>query len=102
MSNGVQVYMEYPIKGAFLHQYEATMENVHQCMRELGVEKIEWYASPHYHNRYIEVFYVPTESHFFALKKLRTYPRQELFGKLMECIDGGPSSIHYIALKKCS
>ncbi len=102
MSNSFQVFIEYEVKKTFNHQYEQLMKNVISLLSEFGAERIEWYSSIHQTNKYIEVFQVPTEAHFYALKKIRTSKSHEIFTHFENFVEGGGASIQYWALKKSS
>lgn len=102
MSNSFQVFIEYEIKKTFNHQYEQLMQNVISLLSEFGAEKIEWYSFDNQTNKYIEVFQVPTEAHFYALKKIRTSKHHAIFTHFENLVEGGGASIQYWALKKSS
>jgi hypothetical protein len=102
MSNGFQVFIEYKVKKTFNHQYEQLMQNVISLLSEFGAERIEWYSFGHQSNKYIEVFLVPTEAHFYALKKIRTSKHHDIFTHFENYVEGGGKSIQYLALKKSS
>lgn len=71
MKHKLQIFIEYKIKSDFVEQYEAFMQNLIVTLPEFGVNKIEWYSSSENDFHYIEMYEVPSESYYFALKRLR-------------------------------
>lgn len=102
MSKGLQIFIEYPIRKNAIKQYEETMKNVLCLLPEFGAVHIQWYLSTIKSNHYVETFYVPTESHFFALKRLRKEKQHNVFGVFEQFVEGGMNEIQYLALKKSS
>jgi hypothetical protein len=102
MKKPLHIYLEYEIKQSFHHQYLQIMGNIIQSLPQYDAMNIRWEKSEADSNRYIETFVVPTEAHFYALKRLRTSRCHLLFGLLDECICGGLEEMKYIGLKKSS
>ncbi|WP_175987963.1 hypothetical protein [Bacillus sp. Marseille-Q1617] len=102
MKKSLQIYLEYEIKHSLHHQYRQIMENILHTLPEYDAMNICWEKSEADSNRYIETFDVPTEAHYFALKRLRTSRRHLLFGLLDDCICGGLKEMTCFGLKKSS
>jgi hypothetical protein len=105
MSLGVSIYVEYNIKKSDILQYESVMEKeVIPILTEFGAKGVRWFLSSKQveGNIYVEEFYLPTVSHFYALKKLRTCLNHTVFGCFDHFVCGGIHSISYLALKRCS
>ena len=100
MSREIQIFIEYNIKSSVHYEYEKLMQNVIPMLSEFGAEKIEWYLASK--QRYIEIFRVPTEAHFYALKKLRTSKHHTIFKNFDELVEGGSETIKYWALRNVS
>ncbi|MCA1055613.1 hypothetical protein LCM10_11515 [Rossellomorea aquimaris] len=102
MKNSLQIYLEYEIKQSLQHQYRQIMNSIIQSMPLYDAVNIRWEKSEADENRYIETFVVPTESHYHAIKRLRTSRGHLLFGRLDDCICGGLKEMKCIGLKKSS
>lgn len=102
MSKGVSVFIEYHIKKADIYLYEDKMKNVLPLLADFGAKEVKWFLASKQKNTYIEQFVLPTESHYYALKKLRTSKDHSIFGELNKFIDGGTRSISFWVFKKCS
>lgn len=100
MSKDLQIFIEYNVKSSFHNEYEKLMENVITLLSEFGAENIEWYSDSKM--RYIEIFRVPTEAHFYALKRLRASKHHNVFRNFDELVEGGRDTINYWALKDVS
>ena len=99
MKNSLQIYLEYEIKQNLQPQYKQIMNTIINTLPQYDASNIQWEKSESSSNRYMETFAVPTESHYHALKRLRTSHRHLLFGLLDECICGGLKEIKCIGLK---
>ncbi|WP_064093944.1 hypothetical protein [Rossellomorea aquimaris] len=99
MKNSLQIYLEYEIKQNLQPQYKQIMNTIVNTLPQYDASNIQWEKSEISPNRYMETFAVPTESHYHALKRLRTSRRHLLFGLLDECICGGLKEIRCIGLK---
>jgi hypothetical protein len=101
MKKSLQIYLEYEIKQSLHHQYRQIMWNIIQSLPRYDAVNIRWERSEGNPDRYIETFTVPTEAHFYALKRMRM-STGHLFGLLDECICGGLKEMKCIGLKKSS
>ncbi len=99
MKNSLQIFLEYEIKQNFQPQYKEIMKKILNTLPQYDACNILWEKSEDHSNRYIETYVVPTESHYHALKRLRTSRRHLLFGLLDECICGGLKEIKCFGLK---
>ncbi|MFC4319879.1 hypothetical protein [Litchfieldia salsa] len=102
MINNVSVHIEYKVKSTDTYRYEMIMENVLDLLTEFGAKKVQWFVSSRENNVYIEKFELPTESHYYALKRLRVSNERITFSELNQCLEGGIQNISFWALKKCS
>jgi DNA-binding GntR family transcriptional regulator len=102
MNNGVSVHIEYHVKSTDVYRYESLMESVLDLLTEFGARRIQWFVSSRANNVYVERFELPTESHYYALKRLRISNEHGTFNELHQCLDGGIRNISFWALKKCS
>ncbi|WP_100398037.1 MFS transporter [Bacillus sp. FJAT-44742] len=89
MEATLHIFIEYRIKEEHVKEYEALIENIAASLSEYGAEKFQWYAAEDQPNLYVELFKVPTKSHYHTLKKWRKSKEHPLFGKLDPVIDGG-------------
>ncbi|MGR3763295.1 hypothetical protein [Rossellomorea sp. NS-SX7] len=102
MKKSLHIYLEYEIKQSVHHKYRQIMKNIIHSLPQYDAMNIRWEKSDADSNRYIETFVVPTEAHYYALKRLRTSRRHLLFGLLDDCICGGLKEMKCIGLKKSS
>jgi hypothetical protein len=94
---GVNVFLQYQIKQEFDDIYQEAMQPVATLLRELEAKHIDWYLLSPSTRTYHESFYVPTESHFYAIKKLRNAKYHNVFDQIVK---GGVNGIQWIALKR--
>lgn len=102
MSNGVKIFLEYRVKKGYDQLYYDAMADITYQLAVYEAEQIEWFLISPSSNRYRETFYVPTESHYYALKKLRKTKYHNIFGFLDDMIEGGVNGIQWIGLSKIS
>ncbi|WP_078381755.1 hypothetical protein [Sutcliffiella halmapala] len=97
----LHIFIEYPIKDNVIQKYEQTMKHVLNIMKEIGAKEIKWTKTSYKKGitYYTESFFLPSESHYFALKKLRSSSRHQVFQELSECMDLKVGKIQYIGLK---
>ncbi|GLB59858.1 hypothetical protein [Cytobacillus sp. NCCP-133] len=100
MKQNVQMIVQYEVKGCSLSQYQAVMDKIIEMLPSYDAAdiKVSQYAAGSY--KIIESFNVPTESHYFALKKLRKSAKHNVFGSLDPIISGGLAKMDCWALKK--
>ena len=100
MSTQLQIFMEYKIKEASVQDYEKAMEGVIAELKQYEATNIQWFVATEQDLLYVEMFEVPTESHFHALKQLRKSTKNAVFRQIIPFIEGGPEKIHCWAFRK--
>ncbi|MBT2688831.1 hypothetical protein J7I93_11615 [Bacillus sp. ISL-47] len=100
MIQSVQMIVQYEVKNSSFSQYQEVMSNVIDMLPAYDAAEIN--ISHYDEDSYmiIESFIVPTESHYFALKKLRKSKKHNVFGSLDPFISGGLAKMDCWALKK--
>ena len=99
MSQKLKIVVEYSVKKDSIVQYEDLMKNIIPILPEYGFNNIEWFSYDENH-RYVEIYEVPSESHFFALKKLRNNMHSNsMFSSLKIFLNG---TINYWVFKNAS
>lgn len=99
MNKQLQIFLEYKIDKKKRVSYEQDMKQVLNVMSELEANNIQWFVHATQSDQYVEMFRVPTESHYYALKKIRSSLDHQVFGVLDDYIDGGLNNINYWALR---
>lgn len=99
MLQSLHIFMEYKIKKEKISEYELAMKHIMMELREYEASDIQWFEATDQPNLYVEMFKVPTESHYNALKKLRQTSENSIFSKIHHMVEGGPSKIHCWAFK---
>lgn len=94
MSQYLQIFMEYKIRPEKIAEYERLMEQVIKNLPEYGAYDIQWFIADDQPHLYVEMFKLPTQSHFMALKKIRQSETHHLFGKIAQMVEGGCEKIH--------
>lgn len=102
MTENIHIFIEYKVKEAAVSEYEQYMKKVLQALRDYEASEIEWFVASDQGNLYIEMFKLPTKSHYYALKKLRLDEEHHLFGKLLSFIEGGAKKVNSWAFIKKS
>ncbi|WP_096201673.1 hypothetical protein [Bacillus sp. FJAT-45350] len=100
MSNYLQIFMEYKVKQENIQDYEKAMEEILKELPEFGASNIQWFVATDQDDLYVEMFEVPTDSHYHALKKLRQCNDHHIFSKIAPMVEGGCEKIHCWAFKK--
>ncbi|WP_026581727.1 hypothetical protein [Bacillus sp. J33] len=100
MKPKVQMIVQYEVKDSLFSQYQAVMSKVIEMLPSYDAAEIDvsHYDADSY--KIIESFLVPTESHYFALKKLRKSKKHNVFGSLDPFLSGGLAQMDCWALKK--
>ncbi len=100
MKPKVQMIVQYEVKDSLFSQYQAVMSKVIEMLPSYDAAEINvsHYDADSY--KIIESFLVPTESHYFALKKLRKSKKHNVFGSLDPFLSGGLAQMDCWALKK--
>ncbi|RLQ92375.1 hypothetical protein [Falsibacillus albus] len=89
MGKSIQMCIRYEVKAYLLPQYHETIKEVAANLSHFDAGHILLHRSNHDPCSVLEMFQVPSEAHFFALKKLRTSREHAIFGSLDSMIDGG-------------
>lgn len=102
MSESVQIFMEYKVKKENISEYELLMKTILTTLRDYEATEIEWFVASDQPHLYVELFKMPTTSHYHALRKLRRDADHHLFGKLIPFVEGGVEKIHCWAFQRKS
>lgn len=100
MKQNVQMIVQYEVKGSLFSQYEEVMSKVIDKLSSYDAAEI---TVCHYDTnacKIMESFFLPTESHYFVLKKLRKSKKHNVFGSLDPFISGGLAEMDCWAVKK--
>lgn len=100
MTKPLQIFMEYKIIPQKIKEYEAAMEMVLTTLPNYDVSEIEWFVAEDQPYLYVEMFEVPTVSHYQALKKLRQSTEHPVFSSIVPFIEGGEKKIHCWAFQR--
>ncbi|WP_442598924.1 hypothetical protein [Neobacillus sp. D3-1R] len=97
MKSEIQMVIEYEIVESTYQQYKEVIHQIHSKLHSFEADQIQLNESNH---KVIETFLLPTESHYYALKKLRKSKSHTLFGCLDPYIKGGLQQIGFYGIKK--
>ncbi|WP_017728958.1 MFS transporter [Halalkalibacterium ligniniphilum] len=100
MPQPLQIFMEYKIEEQKIDEYEREMERILATLQEFGASNIQWFVAADQPHLYVEMFEVPTASHYHAIKKLRQSEEHRVFGSITPMIKGGAKQIHCWAFEK--
>lgn len=100
MTKPLQIFMEYQVSAENIEAYERVMKSIIDALPEYGASSIQWYVAEDQPNLYVEMYEVPTSSHYYALKKLRQSSEHPLFGQITPYIEGGTTKIHCWAFQR--
>ncbi len=100
MSKKLQIFMEYKVKQDSIAEYEKAMKEIIRVLPDYGATNINWFVATEQENLYVEMFEVPTESHYHALKKIRQCSDHFVFSSIDPMINGGCEKIHCWAFQK--
>ncbi|WP_246056208.1 hypothetical protein [Alteribacter natronophilus] len=91
----LQIFLEYKVKSDRTDEYETFMADLLPALAEYGAEETDWYEAADQPGLYVEMFRLPTMSHYHAMKKLRCTEREHpLFSKLEDYVEGGLRKVH--------
>jgi hypothetical protein len=96
MNNQIQMVIHYEVNENSYPQYK---EAIHRIVSNLHTFEAHEFQLSESQNKVIETFVLPTESHYYALKKLRKSKSHSLFGCLDPFIKGGLQQIGCYGLK---
>lgn len=94
MSSPIQVFLEYKIKHDKKEEYELYMPKLLQQLADYEADEIDWYEAADQDYLYVEMFKLPTMSHYYAMKESRSKKDHPLFGELDTFIEGGLHKLH--------
>ncbi|WP_163100642.1 hypothetical protein [Peribacillus alkalitolerans] len=98
MNKQIRIYVEYKIEESAIPQYHMLIDQIVNTLERFDAKSIECCKTE---DRYMEIFTVPTESHFHAIKKIHKNKNHSIFGKLHQIVNGGADRISYRALVLC-
>lgn len=99
MPKTLQIFMEYKVKQHKIKDYEQAMEEIIEALPEYGATEIQWFVADDQPHLYVEMFKVPTQSHYVTLKKMRRSRDHHIFGKIAPFVEGGEEKIHCWAFR---
>jgi hypothetical protein len=88
--------LHYEVNENFYQQYKEAIPHIISNLHAFEAHEIQLNESK---NKVIETFLLPTESHYYALKKLRKSKSHSLFGSLDPFIKGGLQQIGFYGFK---
>ncbi|TWI52882.1 hypothetical protein [Halalkalibacter nanhaiisediminis] len=100
MTQPLQIFMEYKVSEEKVEAYERAMESIIEALPDYGASRIQWYVAEDQPHLYVEMYEVPTSSHYHALKKLRKSHEHTLFSQIIPYIEGGSEKIHFWAFQR--
>ncbi|SFB09990.1 MULTISPECIES: hypothetical protein [unclassified Bacillus (in: firmicutes)] len=100
MENQFQVFFQYEIKKTMFHHYKQELPYTLKKLKEFGAKNIQCRQSTTNPYEIVESFRLPTEAHYFSLKKMRQSKSHRVFGNLDCLIEGGLKEIECFAIKK--
>lgn len=97
----IQMIIQYEVKQNLLGQYHEAIEKISSMLPDFEADMFS-YSQFDQQNFFVESFYVPTEAHYHALKKMRQSRSHSVFGSLEYIVPGGLEQIGFMAIKqKC-
>jgi hypothetical protein len=97
MNTQIQMVIHYEINEKLYPQYKEAIHHIVSNLPSFEADQIELKESQ---NKVIETFLLPTESHYYALKKLRKSKSHSIFGCLDPFIKGGLQQIDCYGFKR--
>lgn len=95
----IQMIIQYEVKQNLLGQYREAIDKISDMLPEFEADMFS-YSQSEQRNMIIESFYVPTEAHYHAMKKLRLSRSHSVFGRLEDFVPGGLERIGFMAIKQ--
>jgi len=95
----IQMIIQYEVKQSLLGQYREAIEKISDMLPEFEADMFS-YSQSEQRNMFIESFFVPTEAHYHAMKKLRLSRSHSVFGCLEDFVPGGLERIGFMAIKQ--
>ncbi len=94
MNDKMQIFLEYKVKDDCTEQYEALMKEILPALKNYEATDVDWYEAADQKNLYVEMFQLPTMSHYHGMKKMRCTLEHQLFSKLDSVVVGGIEKVH--------
>lgn len=94
MSKKITVFMEYKVRPEYVQDYENVMKEFAQALPTYDANHFQWFKAADQEGLYVEMFDVPTLSHYHTLKKWRRSKEHSLFKKLDEYVVGGLEKVN--------
>ncbi|WP_102261605.1 hypothetical protein [Mesobacillus jeotgali] len=95
----IQMIVQYEVKQDLLSQYRDTINKISTMLPDFEADMFSCSQSDE-QNIFIESFYVPTEAHYHALKKMRLSRNHSVFGILEDFVPGGLERMGFMAIKQ--
>ena len=95
----IQMIIHYEVKQSLLGQYREAIDKISAMLPDFEADMFSCSPSEQ-QNMFIESFYVPTEAHYHALKKMRLSRAHSVFGRLDNIVPGGLEGIAFMAIKQ--
>lgn len=95
----IQMIVQYEVKQNLLSQYNETIDKISTMLPDFEADMFSCSKSDD-RNFFVESFYVPTEAHYHALKKMRLSRNHSVFGILEDFVPGGLDSMGFMAIKQ--
>jgi hypothetical protein len=95
----IQMIIQYEVKQNLLGQYQQAIHRISEMLPDFEADMFSCSQSDE-RNIFIESFFVPTEAHYHALKKMRLSRKHSVFGMLEDCVPGGLERIGFMAIKQ--
>ncbi|RSD24047.1 hypothetical protein [Mesobacillus subterraneus] len=95
----IQMIVQYEVKQNLLGQYQEAIEKISAMLPEFEADMFSCSESDQ-RNLFVESFYVPTEAHYHALKKIRLSRSHSVFGRLEDFVPGGLDCVGFMAIKQ--
>ena len=95
----IQMIIQYEVKQSLLGQYQEAIDKISDTLPQFEADMFS-YSQSEQRNMFIESFFVPTEAHYHAMKKLRLSRSHSVFGRLEDFVPGGLEQIGFMAIKQ--
>jgi hypothetical protein len=95
----IQMIVQYEVKQNLLSQYQDSIEKISTMLADFEADTFSCIQSEE-RNFFVESFFVPTEAHYHALKKMRQSRNHSVFGILEEYVPGGLERMGFMAIKQ--
>jgi hypothetical protein len=95
----IQMIIQYEVKQNLLGQYHEAIHRISAMLPDFEANMFS-YSQSGQRNVFIESFFVPTEAHYHAMKKMRLSRDHSVFGMLEDYVPGGLERIGFMAIKQ--